>query len=214
MAEPKQNPLEVTKSNAPEHNTQMKQSDQRVDQALGIFADLSKLEVQPGAQVGAREILSTIAVRRPKNNEFVRTDPTRSLVSQIYEDRDEGETYFIAPHIRPLLIAGVATKLLVLTVNQVGVPFIWPVPCLEDATRRNLWNESARAAYHRSEHEWVKLVGDRGAGQYRVYLAEGELPPPRFPDKLFPELLAIAFGNRLIDTEDHHVIRAMRGLSV
>jgi hypothetical protein len=132
----------------------------------------------------------------------------------VFENRDEGEVYFIAPHIRPLMIAGTAVKLLTLTVNQAGVPFIWPVPCVDDATRRNLWNESARAGFQQAQEEWVKLVGDRGAGQYRVYIAEGELPPPRFPDKPFTELLAIAFGNRLIDNEDHHIIRAMRGLTV
>jgi hypothetical protein len=48
----------------------LEQPDRRIDQALGIFADLSKLEVTPSTQVGAREVLSTIAVRRPKNNEI------------------------------------------------------------------------------------------------------------------------------------------------
>ena len=195
-------------------NNKMGQADDRVDQALGIFADLDKLAVTPEAQVGARQILSTVAVRRPKNNEFIRVDPARSLTSVVFEDRDEGEVYFIAPHIRPMMIAGTAVKLLTLTVNQAGVAFIWPVPCLDDATRRNAWNESSRAAFHRAQVEWVKLVGDRVAGQYRVYIAEGELPKPRFPDKPFTELLAIAFGNRLIDSEDHYIIRAQRGLTV
>jgi len=41
--------------------------------------------------------------------------------------------------------------LLTLTANQAGVPFIWPVPCIEDTARRNLWKESARAAFHQAE---------------------------------------------------------------
>jgi hypothetical protein len=215
MPETKQTRFEPSKSNLAEVSEKKdEERDPRVDQALGIFGDLGKLEVTPAAQVGAREILSIIAVRRPKPTEFIRVDPTRSLTSIIYEDRDQEEVYFIDPHIRPLMIAGTAIKLLTLTANQAGVPFIWPVPCIDDATRRNLWNESARAAFHLAEHKWVKLVGDRVAGQYRVYIAEGELPPPRFPDKPFNELLKIAFGNRLIDSEDHHIIKAMRGLTV
>jgi hypothetical protein len=189
-------------------------NDPRVDQALGIFGNLSALEVKPGDQVGAREILSTIGVRRPKNNEFLRVDPERSLTTVVYTDEVEGEAYFVAPHLRPIMIAGCTAKLLVLAVNQAGVPFIWPVPTDDETQRKNAWNESARAGFHRAKIDWVKLVGDRVAGQYRIFLAEGELPAPRFPDKPFSELLAIAFNNRLIDNEGHHVIKAMRGLTV
>jgi hypothetical protein len=189
-------------------------NDPRVDQALGIFGNLSALEVKPGDQVGAREILSTIAVRKPKKNEYVRVDPERSLTTVVYTDDADGEVYFVAPHLRPMMIAGCTTKLLVLAVNQAGVPFIWPVPTDDETQRKNTWNESARAGFHRAKTEWVKLVGDRANGLYRVFLAEGKLPAPRFPDKPFPDLLALGFNNRLIDNEDHHVIRQMRGLTV
>jgi hypothetical protein len=188
--------------------------DPRINQALGIFANLPALEVRPTSQVGAREILSTVSVRRPKNNEFVRVDPAKSLTTIVWEDKDEGETYFVDPKIRPLMIAGTSTKMLTLAVNQAGAIFIWPVPVDDEFSRKNSWNESARAGFHQAKTEWVKLVGDRGAGLYRIYVAEGELPPPRWPDKAFTELLALAFNNRLIDREDHPIIKAMRGLTV
>jgi hypothetical protein len=176
-------------------------ADPRVDQALGIFANLSALEVTPGTQVVAKEILSVVPVRRPKNNEFVRVNPDASLTTIVFENKDEG----------PMMIAGATIKMLTLTVNQVGNFFIWPVPVDDDSTRANKWNESARAAYHQAKTDWVKLVGDRTAGLYRIYLAEGELPPPRWPEKSFEELLAIAFNNRRIDRSDHPVIRDMYG---
>ncbi len=40
------------------------------------------------------------------------------------------------------------------------------------------------------------------------------IPDPRWPDRPFPELLAIGFRNLTIDSEDHGVIKAMRGLTV
>jgi hypothetical protein len=192
-----------------------KPTDARVDQALGIFANLSSLEVTPTSQIGAREILSVIPVRKPKNNEFVMVSPNPDhvLTTIVFEDKDEGETYFVTPKIRPLMIAGAVTKMLVLAVNQVGAIFIWPVPVDDEYSRKNSWNESSRAGYHQAKTQWVKLVGDRAAGQYRIYIAEGELPPPRFPDKPFAELLSIAFNNRMIDREDHPIIKAMRGLT-
>ena len=73
------------------------QVDARVDQALGIFADLGALAVTPTSQIGAREILSCIAVRKPKNNEFVMVSPDNSLTTIVYEDKDTGETYFVTP---------------------------------------------------------------------------------------------------------------------
>jgi len=190
--------------------------DERVDAALGIFSDLKSLEVTPTTSVGAREILGTIAVRKPKNNEFIRVSvkPENSLTTVLFEDKDEGVTYLVAPHIRPLMIAGAVVKMLVLAVNQAGVPFIWPVPVDDQQSRRNAWNESARVAYHKAKTHWVKLVGDRAAGQYRLYIAEGKLPDPRWPDRPFSELLAIGFRNLTIDSEDHAIIRAMLGLTV
>jgi hypothetical protein len=111
--------------NEPEKQEQV---DARVNQALGIFANLPALEVTPTSQIGAREILSCMPVRKPKNNEFVMVKPDNSLTTIIWEDKDEGETYFVTPEIRPLLIAGTVTKMLTLAVNQAGTPFIWPVP--------------------------------------------------------------------------------------
>jgi hypothetical protein len=118
------------------------------------------------------------------------------------------------PEMRAVMFAGLTTKLLTLAVNQVGNVFIWPVPVDDEYSRKNQWNESARAAYHKAKTDWVKLVGDRLTGYYRLYIAEGQLPPPRWPDKSFAELLAIAFANRKIDNEEHPVIKSMRGLTV
>ena len=212
----------VSKANSSSHESEIDigqpegGNDPRVKQALGLFADLRALEVTPTSQIGAREILSTVSVRKPKNNEFIRVsmDPQNSLTTIVFEDKDEGETYLIAPGIRPLMIAGAAIKMLTLTVNQMGIPFIWPVPVDDEHTRKNAWNESARTAYHKAKADWVKLVGDRAAGYYRIYLAEGDLPPPRWPERTFAELLQVAFQNRMIETEDHPILKAMRGLTV
>jgi hypothetical protein len=206
MANPETKPEMVVKPAAGEQL-----QDPRVDQALGIFANLSALEVTPSTQIAAREILSVVPVRKPKNNEFVRVNPAASLTTIVFEDKDANETYFVDPAIRSMMIAGAAIKMLTLAVNQAGAIFIWPVPVDDQSSRANKWNESARAGYQQAKTNWVKLVGDRAAGLYRIYLAEGELPPPRWPNKSFEELLAIAFSNRRIDREDHPILREMYG---
>jgi 5-hmdU DNA kinase-like protein len=191
-------------------------ADPRIDQALGIFADLKALEVTPTSQIGTREILSALTVRKPKNNEFVRVKPESefTLTTILFENRDEGETYLVTPEMRAAMISGLVTRMLALAVNQSGKIFIWPVPVDDEVSRRNEWNESHRAAYQRAKTEWVKMVGDRSEGRYRIYIAEGVLPPPRWPEKSFAELLALAFGTRKIDREDHPIVKAVRGLTV
>jgi hypothetical protein len=187
------------------------QNDPRVEQAAGIFANLAALEMTPTSQIAVREVLSVIAIRRPKDNEFVRASEF-SLTTFVWEDKDEGETYFVVPSMRPHIIAGGSMKLLVLAVNQIATPFIWKVPVVDEYSRRNTWNESHRDIYQTAKKEWVKMVGDRGAGLYRKYLPSGDLQQPRFPDRPFNELLDIAFRGRLIDREDHPIIKAMRGI--
>jgi hypothetical protein len=190
--------------------------DERVAAGQSIFDNLKALEVTPTTPIGADEILSVVTVRRPKPNEFIRTslEPKNTLTTTLFENREEGEIYLIAPHIRPFMIAGAAVRMLTLTVNQAGIPFIWPVPVDDQTVRKNAWNESARLSFHRAKTDWVKLVGDRAAGHYRIYIAKGELPAPRWPERSFQELLEIAFRNRIISSEDHPVIKSMLGLTV
>lgn len=190
------------------------QSDPRVDQALGVFSDLTQLEVSPTAMIAAEEILTCIPVRKPKNNEFVRVSPDHPpLTTVIYVEKDEGEEfYFVVPEMRAQLIAGVTIKTLVLAVNQMGTPFIWPVPATGDeSSRKDTWNESHRAAYQKAKEKWTKMVADRVAKMYRIYIAAGQLAEPKFPDKPWNELLALAFNNRMIDNPEHPVVKAMRG---
>jgi hypothetical protein len=52
------------------------------------------------------------------------------------------------------------------------------------------------------------------AGSYRVYEALGKLPDPVFPDKPLTDLLRIASRGRIIDNQDHTVVKQMLGITV
>ena len=73
----------------------------------------------------------------PTVNEFVRVnpDPAMSLATSIFVD-PERETYFVAPGLRSVLVAGVKAMLLLATVNQRG--HVLPV-----ADRSWRWHRSA-----------------------------------------------------------------------
>lgn len=187
----------------------------REGDAGDIFADLSALRLTPeeAGQIGSEEVLAHVSVRKPSVNEFVRVnpDPAMSIETTIFVD-PERETYFVAPGTRNVLVAGVKAIQLVTAVNQRGLCFLWPLALGDGTGRRNNWHETAREAAGMAKREWIKLVSDMPGGCYRVYRAKGKLPDPVFPDKKLDELLRLAFRGRIIDRDDHPVIKQALGL--
>jgi hypothetical protein len=183
-------------------------SEERMQKANTAFERFKSLQVDPKAAVAARRIITTCTVRRPKNNEFIRVNVDEEpYTGFILEDKDDDAHFIVSEGGLPYLYAPPPLKTLVLTVNQNGAFFLWPVP-VDD---RNTWNESARKAYQLARTQWVKLVGDRGESQYHIYLAEGELPPPRWSDKSYWELVDLAFPNsKIVDNADHEVVLKAR----
>jgi hypothetical protein len=183
-------------------------SEERMKKADEAFKRFEKMRVDPKATVAARQIITTCTVRRPKNNEFVRVNmEVEPYTGFILEDKDDDVFYIVDKPALSYLDAAPPLKMLVLTVNQNGAFFLWPVPCDD----RNTWNDSARKAWKISQTDWVKLVGDRSGGIYNTYIAEGELPPPRWPDKTYWELIDLAFpDSKVVKDADHDVVLKAR----
>ncbi len=183
--------------------------------ATDIFSDLSALRLSPdeAGHIGSEEVLAHISIRRPNVNEFCRVnpDPAMSLATSIYVD-PERETYFVAPALRSVMVAGVKSVLLLAAVNQRGSPFVWPIALGDGTGRSNPWRDTAREAAELAKREWVKLVSDMRDGCYRIYRAKGKLPEPVFPEKSLDELLRIAFRGRIIDAETHPAVKQALGI--
>jgi hypothetical protein len=184
-----------------------------------FFANLEAIRLAPEetGEIGTREVLVRVPVRRPRRDEFIRChpDPAMSLAVTIYVDRDEqDEVFFVAPAMRGLLAGDLKPVLLQLTINRKGVVFIWPLTLpSDDNPLGRSWHESARKASEIAKTDWIRISADKGLGGYRVRKAEGRLSDPDWPDKSLSELLIIAFADRIIMSEDHPVVRRLRGLA-
>lgn len=179
-----------------------------------FFQDLSALRLD-GADVmmGAIEVLTHVPVRKPNRHEFVRVHPEFVLDTTVFTDKEERESYLVAPSMRAALVGEARPVLLVLAISRQNALFVWPVSLPSNDGRRNLWTDTAQEAMHLAREHWVRLVADMGLGAYRIYRAEGQLSDPVWPDKSFEELLEIAFRGRVIDSPDHPVGRRLRGLT-
>src|SRR5947207_1546164 len=112
-----------------------------------FFADLESIRLSDddSAELGTREILTRVPVRRPRREEFVRChlDPAMSLAVTFYVDRQEqDDVYFVAPNMRGVLAEDLKAVLLQLTISRKGTLFIWPLTLPnEDNPLGRSWHE-------------------------------------------------------------------------
>jgi hypothetical protein len=181
-----------------------------------IFADLDKLRLSVSATMlgGTSEILLKVPVRKPQKQEFVRVNPDESmmLATAVYEDKQDREFYFVAPDMMPAMLGETTPVILVTAVNRQKVSFLWPIKVPTDSGSNNSWQDSALQGCEFAKKKWVRLNADMSLGAYRIFAAQGDLSEPEWPAKPLNELLEIAFRGRVIDSEEHPVVKRLRGL--
>ena len=152
-----------------------------------IFTNLDALRLSSDAAAinGTTEILSHIPLRKPNRHEFFRTrvEPEMWFDTGIFEDKEEREVFFVTPAMREALVGEIRPVILVPTITRQGVLLLWPLKLPMEGMRHNSWSETARQAAEMAKAKWVRLTPDMGLGGYRIYVAEGELSEPQWPDK-------------------------------
>ena len=184
----------------------------------GIFADIEafKIDMKEAGLEGAQEHLTTIEVRRPTADDFVRVHPERELTITValHENRENftSEYYVVMPKMLGTLmdLRGAFYAQLYLTVNRSGSVTLWPVK-LPTGGAGNEWYNSALAGAELAKLHWIRIFADPGQKKYRIMKALGDFDAPQFPDKPLNELLEIAFKGRVIDSVDHPICRKLRG---
>ena len=182
--------------------------------ANNVFTNLDAMRLSANAAsiAGTSEFLSHVPVRKPNRHEFFRTRPEQEFWfgTGIFEDKEERDVFFVMPGMREALLGEFKPVLLAPVMTRQGVLLLWPLKLPTDGPSRN-WAETARQAAELAKTKWVRLAPDMGLGGYRIFMAEGSLSEPEWPDKPLEEILQIAFRDRIVDSEDHPVVRRLRG---
>lgn len=176
--------------------------------------DLSELEglklPDTLVKITSTKQITNIQIRRPLKTDWVRTRPdgTFGPIGVITTPEDRA-TFTLAPGIAAMLDRGeYDVVMLHWAITTTGTVFFWPVRVTE---RTDGWAESMRKAIALSEGTWVRVVADMAAGEYQVHTPDGDLPPPLWPSDLtFTAALKLA-TKRMIDSQDHPVLRRLRG---
>jgi hypothetical protein len=187
-----------------------------IEKKANVFDDIKALALSPADGGGTmREVLTHVPLERPNRQEFFRAhpDPAWSLTtSVIFDEENFGrDAYLVLPNMRAALLGDARPVLLIPLITRQGVFKYWPLKLPLDDGRTNSWFDSARQALALSKEGWICMKPDGALRAYRVLRAVDELPGPIWPDKQPNELLEIAFRGRIIDSEDHPLVRRIRG---
>lgn len=179
-----------------------------------VFDNLEAIRLPAGGGARLVEVVTQVRVRRPGRMEFVKTDPRPEMriATTIFADPDERDAiYLVTPQMLPTMLGEAYPALLLPTVTTQGVRFVWPVRLPMDDGRRNDWHATALQAAELARERWIRVTADMSLGAYRLYHPEGEFPDPTWPEQSLNDLLRLAFRDRVIDREDHPVVRRLRG---
>jgi hypothetical protein len=166
--------------------------------------------------VNVRQEIGTLRVQKPPKQEHVRVHPSEDYRAEapLLELKEEREHYLVHPAMQAELEEEIIPVRLYLAIGRSGVPFLWPIRLAGPDGKRNPWHESAEHIAQRGMERWVRLVAKPGAGMYVPLIGSATLPEPDWPElPSMRDLLRLAFGDRLIDTTDHPVVRKLRGLT-
>ena len=165
--------------------------------------------------VGVKKLLTTVPVRKPNKQDFVRVHPDpsyRLTPAAIIEVKDDREVYLVTPNLAPGLVGEFSTVTLFTTINRQGTLHLWPVKLPASDGRQNEWHRSAAEAAERAMKKWVRVTASMSLGAYEIFEASGDLPEPVWPDFSFQEILRIAFRERIVDRADHPLVQRLQGI--
>ena len=153
-----------------------KKSD-NTDTVSGPFDNLSALRLDQSYAdtVGVKKLLTTVPVRKPDRQDFVRVHPDpeyRLTPAAIIEVKEDREVYLVTPEMAPgSSWANSRRQRCYLTINRQGVIHLWPVKLPGPDGRPNEWNRSAADAAERAMKKWVRVTSSMSLGAYEIFEA-------------------------------------------
>jgi hypothetical protein len=165
--------------------------------------------------VGVKKLLTTVPVRKPNKQDFVRVHPEpafRLTPVAIIEIKEENETYLVTPEIARMLPGEFRNATLFTAITRQNVLHIWPVHLPDPDGRYNPWHQSAAEGAVQAMERWIRLKSNKALGAYEISEALADLPEPEWPTISFQEILQVAFRGRIVDRADHDLIRRLQGL--
>jgi hypothetical protein len=181
------------------------------------FDNLSALRLDQNFAdtVGVKKLLTSVPVRKPNRQDFVRVHPDpsyRLTPAAIIELKEDREVYLVLPGMAQQLPGEFSVATLYLTINRQGVLHLWPVKLPGPDGKHNEWHRTVADAAERAMKKWVRVTANMSLGAYEIFEAIEDLPEPVWPNISFEDILKIAFGRHIVDRADHPLMQRLQGV--
>jgi hypothetical protein len=163
---------------------------------------------------GVKKKLTTVPVRKPNKQDFVRVHPSEDYRANlsVINFKEERDTYLVPRHLQEDLLGETEPVTAYTAVNRQGVVFLWLVRLPLEADKTNEWWTSARSAAETAMTSWTRMQANMSLGAYEIFTSEQIKAEPEWPDLTFQDIYKIAFRDRLITGLDHPAVQRLRGL--
>jgi hypothetical protein len=184
--------------------------------------NLAALRLPPAFEqtAGVRKVISTVPVRKPHKQEWIRVHPDtdyRDDFAAIHL-KEEGEYYLVMPSMIESLRNELTFITIYTVINKAGVTFLWPAqrPSSDGRGPGDTWHRTAHECAAAAMKRLTRVTSNKGLGAYEHSFSDNPIPDndPVWPDLSFTELLRIGFEKvgRFVKDYEHPVIKMLRGL--
>ncbi|MGJ8723929.1 MAG: hypothetical protein ACSHYB_05175 [Roseibacillus sp.] len=196
----------------PEGYTQ--QDENVTPEKTDIFDDLTSLGRPLDEVIPSRKIMTSLPLRKPRRDEWVRLHREILARVYIYESKSDGSSYLVTPEVVEPLSDVVRYVQLTLAVNYVGSVFAWPVP-VPTESRPHRAHLTAFAGAEQATTKWIRISW--GDGEYDVFQRSSTKAEPVWPEEIktpseMLRFIAKSGGFEVIDSADHPVVQGHLGL--
>jgi hypothetical protein len=194
-------------------NMKIQTTNQQTAASTSLPLEALRLPSNYGATFGVKKLLTTVNVGKPKKPQFFRThlDVRMTFDAMLLEQKESRETYVVVPEVAQELSELVRPVRLNTAIDRQNNPFLIPVPLPGEDGNRNPWHESLAQAVEHAKEKWLRIAANMALGAYDVFVAEGPLPDPEWPELTIDALIQVAFRDKIVTTLDHPVVQALLG---
>ena len=94
-----------------------------------------------------------------------------------------------------------------------GTFFVWPLRVADKAGNLDDYARTSLLAAEQATKSWVRIQANKQTKSFDRYIAENQnRPEPAWPKEDFSSTVTKAFHGNHIDSEEHSLIKKLRGL--
>ncbi len=180
-----------------------------------IFDNLDELRQRQDfdALVSTQRHLTSVPVGKPGKQTWFRVRPGEEwrIPASLLDWEDDGTQFYVHPHVAQELVTEVKWVEICVVVTTQGSLRLWPIRLPNPDGSDNPWFESARRVAEQAERGWVRMVANREAHGYDVFISTGDFGEPVWSEHSLGDLLKIAFSGKEIQSLDHPVVAKLLG---